>query len=57
MKACTGLGPYMTTIIIGGVIASVARTPNALIALRSVDPMDKAFSLGVASTMLDIFGL
>ena len=46
----------MASITLGGVISSVSRTPNALIALRSVDPMDKSFSLGLASTMLDLLG-
>ncbi|KAH9403607.1 hypothetical protein TYRP_014791 [Tyrophagus putrescentiae] len=54
VNTCPGLTPYMASITLGSVIASVSSTPNALIALRSVDPMDKSFSLGLASTILDL---
>lgn len=40
----------------GGIIASIARTPGALISLRNVEPYDKAYAIGFAAIVLDVFG-
>lgn len=49
--------PYVLLLAVGGVIASTARTPNALISLRNVEPHDKAFAIGFAAAAIDLFGI
>ena len=53
---CPNLYKYLLTILVGGIVSSTARTANSLISFRSVDPMDKGFTMGAASSMLAIFG-
>ncbi len=56
IAACTNLVPYVLLLAIGGIIASIARTPNALISLRNVEPHDKAFAIGFAAAVIDLCG-
>lgn len=57
VTGCSTLYKYITVITLGSIVSSFARTPNSLIALRAVDPMDKGFAIGIASTFMDIFGM
>lgn len=56
IAACTNLVSYVLLLAIGGIIASIARTPNALISLRNVEPHDKAFAIGFAAAVIDLCG-
>ena len=54
---CTNLVPYLMVVLGGSIVSATARTANALISFRSVDPMDKGFTIGAASAFMAIFGI
>lgn len=54
---CTNLFTYLIVVLCGAIVSSTARTANALISFRSVEPMDKGFTMGAASSFMAILGL
>ena len=46
---------YITLIALSNTIASTARTGDTLITLRSVDPQDKSFAMGIMGTIFAVF--
>ncbi|CAG2119158.1 unnamed protein product, partial [Medioppia subpectinata] len=52
---CDKLYTYLLVITLGSLISSTARTGNYLLTLRSVDPKDKSFAMGMMSTFMAIF--
>lgn len=55
VTGCNNLVKYISVVTFGNFISSIARTPNSLIYLRTVDPIDKGFAIGLASSLMDIF--
>nr|XP_046917445.1 solute carrier organic anion transporter family member 74D-like [Dermatophagoides farinae] len=51
---CTNLFTYLIVVLCGAIVSSTARTANALISFRSVEPMDKGFTMGAASSFMAI---
>lgn len=55
-KECHNLPYYLILMSTAGIVSSFARTPNVMIAIRSVDKEDKSFAFGVVGSFLAIFG-
>lgn len=45
-KECNNLPWYLIIMSAAGIVSSFARTPNIMVAIRSVDKEDKAFAFG-----------
>lgn len=56
-EECHNLPWYLVLMSTAGIISSFARTPNVMIAIRSVDKEDKSFAFGVVGSFLSIFGM
>ncbi|XP_075680829.1 solute carrier organic anion transporter family member 74D-like [Dermatophagoides pteronyssinus] len=52
---CNRFPMYITLIALSNTIASTARTGDTLITLRSVDPQDKSFAMGIMGTIFAVF--
>ncbi|RWS11071.1 Solute carrier organic anion transporter family member 5A1-like protein [Dinothrombium tinctorium] len=52
---CNALPGYLTAISLAGIISSLARTANVLIALRCVAPNDKSFAMGLVGSYMALF--
>ncbi|XP_046913941.2 solute carrier organic anion transporter family member 74D [Dermatophagoides farinae] len=52
---CNRFPMYITLIALSNTIASTARTGDTLITLRSVDPQDKSFAMGIMGTVFAVF--
>ncbi|CAG2109758.1 unnamed protein product, partial [Medioppia subpectinata] len=55
VSSCNKIVPYLSIISLGSMIASTTRTGSLLITLRSVDPKDKSFAIGIMSTFISLF--
>ncbi|XP_015782653.1 solute carrier organic anion transporter family member 2A1 [Tetranychus urticae] len=54
-QECNTLPLYLTIIGLAGIISSTAWAGNFIIALRAVDPKDKAFAMGLIGSCMAIF--
>lgn len=55
-EECHNLPYYLIIMSAAGVVSSLARTPNIMVAIRSVDKEDKSFAFGMVGSFLSIFG-
>lgn len=54
-KECDSLTTYLIILSLTGIISSFARTPNIMIAMRSVDKEHKSFAFGMVESFFAIF--
>lgn len=52
---CNRFPLYVSLVALSNTIASTARTGDTLLTLRSVDPQDKSFAMGIMGTIFAIF--
>jgi len=55
VDACDKLIPYLLNLLLGGIVTATAITANSLVSFRTVEPMDKGFTVGCMATLMSIF--
>ncbi|XP_054163874.1 solute carrier organic anion transporter family member 74D-like [Oppia nitens] len=52
---CSAFLPYLSIATVDGMLSSTSRVGDTLILLRSVEPKDKSFALGLLASILNLF--
>ncbi|KAJ6218400.1 hypothetical protein RDWZM_009557 [Blomia tropicalis] len=55
IDSCQNLFKYLIIVLCGAIVSSTARTANSLISFRTVEPIDKGFTMGIGSSLMAIF--